>query len=411
VSAARWILGRQPIVDREGRIQAYELLFRTAGADTAEIRDGAAASAQVILGALSGIGLGEVLGGHRGFVNVGRDLLFSDAVELLPREHVVLELLEEVAPDAELARRCRALQQDGFALALDDHEPGPAWEAIYPSVEVVKLDLAGIPPERIADRLEPMLRRLSAWPMTLLAEKVESRRQLDRCLDLGFRLFQGFYFARPAVLERRRVDENAATLLRLLGQLTQDAETRAIEATIRESAGLTYKLLVLVNSVSLRGLQPIGTVRQAITRLGRQQMRRWVQLALFATAERRGLDDPMLDAAATRGAFLEQLARRHPRLGGGEAAEEAFMAGVLSLVDAVYDVTMQEVVDRLHLSSLVAGALLRREGVLGQILDMVERLERLDVHEAWARMERLGLSHEQVAAAQLAAFAWRASMA
>jgi len=405
MSEAKWLIGRQPILDREQRVRAYELLFRSAAGPPSAGFDPTHATASVILGALSGLGVESVLGGHRGYVNLDRELLFSDALLLLPPAAVVIELLETLAPDEQLAARCQELKAAGFTLALDDHTYDPAYEPLYPLVDVVKVDL------QLADRegLARSVEKLRAWPLALLAEKVETPRQFRECLDLGFDYFQGYHFARPATIERRRLDENGATLLRLMGLLVDDAEVDLIEGAVRQSPGLSYKLLTLVNSVAMASRERIRSLRQAITLLGRRQIRRWVQLALFATDERRGLDDPLLDMAAVRAALMEGLAKLHPGLDRSkEAAEQAFMIGILSLLDRVYSMTMEEVVRTLRLSEEVGAALLRREGALGQLLDAVERMELLDLDVALDGLATTGISRAEALRAQMRAFAWRA---
>jgi EAL and modified HD-GYP domain-containing signal transduction protein len=401
-----WLIGRQPILDRTGTVWAYELLFRSPKSGGADFKDASFATANVILGALSGFGISELLGGHRGFINVGRDLLFSESVEILPRDQVVLELLENVEPSHAVVQRCRGLKAAGFSMALDDHAYDPAYEELYRIVDLVKIDLLATKGAALEDTLE----RMRAFPLALLAEKVETPEQFRECLDLGFQYFQGYHFARPAVLQQRRIDEAGASLLKVLRLLTEDADTRVIEGAFRESPGLTYKLLVLVNSVSFGSRERIGTVRQAITMLGRAQMRRWLQLALFATDDRRGLDDPLVDMAAVRASFMEHLARLHPQLERTpDAVEQAFMAGVLSLLDRIFAISMEDVVERLHLSESIAQALQHRAGPLGELLLVAEQLEALDMEGAWSHLAAAGIPRERAFTALRLAFAWKAA--
>ncbi|HTP28206.1 MAG TPA: EAL domain-containing protein [Anaeromyxobacteraceae bacterium] len=402
----KWLIGRQPILNPQERVSGYELLFRTPLAQQAKIDDPSYATASVILGVLSGFGVQQILGGHRGFINVDREFLFSDAIELMPREQTVLEILETVEPSDAVVERCRHLASAGFHLALDDHQFDPAFERLYRLVEIVKVDLILSPVDKLAEAIA----QLRPYPIKLLAEKVETREQFRRCLDLGFHYFQGYYFARPAVLERRRVIESSGTLLKILRLLAQDADIRELELAFREGPDLTYRLLVLVNSVAFGFRERIASVRHAISILGRQQMRRWLQLALFASADQRGLDNPLLDAAAVRATFMERLACSLPdHRQGGDRPEQAFMVGVLSLLDALYDVSMAELVRVLNLSEEVSAALLERGGVLGSLLAIVERMERLETEEAWALLKGLGITQEQVSEAQWRAFAWRST--
>lgn len=402
MESATWLIGRQPILDREERVWGYELLFRSAEDPT--MPDATRASADVILGALSGMGVEALLGGKRGFVNVGQELLHSDALLLLPPQWMVIELLESIEPSEALLARCRALRGAGFALALDDHRYDPRFEPIYPWVDLVKVDLTLFPP----GELSAQVKLLRAWPPRLLAEKVETAAQFRACRDLGFELFQGYHFARPALVERKKLPEGGSAMLRLMALLQEDADVAKVEAAFRQSPGLTYRLLVLVNSVAVGSRERIRSVRQAITLLGRRQLKRWVQLALFSADGAHGLDDPLLDAAAVRAGFLEGLCQLHPRLRGvADAPEQGFLVGILSLLGAVYAVDMGEIVTQLRLADATAAALQKHEGTLGELLLLAERMERQELGPAFEQLGAMGISRARALEAQAAAFAWR----
>jgi len=401
------LIGRQPILDSNEKICAYELLFRSSHSLRADIPHHSIASAQVILNVLSGFGVQEILGGHRGFINVELDLLQSETVELLPADQIGLELLESLSVTPELVERCKALKAAGFFLALDDHTYDTSYEVLYPLIDMVKVDLLLTPVEC----LEPMLEKLRPYSCKLLAEKIETREMFELCRDLGFDFYQGFYFAKPSVIEKQRIDGAFTSLLKLLQLLMNDAELEEIETCLRHCPGLTYSLLLLVNSVAAATRKKISSVRHAVALLGRQQLKRWVQLALFTNDDSRGLENPMVDMAAVRGGMMEQLVRCHSTLQyDSDLADEAFLIGILSLLEWIYDVSVEEVVKSLNLSDEVSDALLRREGELGQVLACVEALEQMDFKGAWPRLEAMGFSHDQVLEAQCRSFQWKAKM-
>ena len=404
----KYLIGRQPILNRDEQICAYELLFRSAQSlTTANVSDASQATASVILNTMAGFGIQQILGKHRGFINLELEILMSDSLELLPKEMVVLELLETLEVTPELIERCRELKQSGFVLALDDHEFSPAYEELYQLVEIVKVDLMATP----VDSLGPVIEQYRGYPFKLLAEKVESKQEFLQCLDLGFDYFQGYYFAKPAVIEKKKIDEGGAALLRLMRQLMDDAEMEEIEKTFRSSPGLTYKLLLLVNSVSFAGLQKIQTVRHAISMLGRAQIKRWVQLALFASDGSHALENPLVDMAAVRGGFMEQLALICPALRGNkEAPDQAFMTGILSLLESIYDIPMDQIAAELNLSDEVKQALLGRNGTLGRFLALAEALEQADFVSAATVLGELSIPYSAVMNAQVKAYGWQQGM-
>lgn len=404
----KYLIGRQPILNRDEQICAYELLFRSADSlSSANVSDASQATASVILNTLAGFGIQQILGNHLGFINLELDILMSDSLELLPKDMVVLELLETLEVTPELLERCRELKEAGFVLALDDHDYDPIYEELYKIVEIVKVDLMATP----VDTLGATIECYRNYQFKLLAEKVESKEEFLKCLDLGFDYFQGYYFARPAVIEKKKIDEGGAALLKLMRQMMDDADIEEIEKTFRSSPGLTYKLLLLVNSVSFAGLQKIQTVRHAISMLGRAQIKRWVQLALFATDDSHAVENPLVDMAAVRGGFMEQMATVCPRLRGNQdAPDQAFMTGILSLLESLYDIPMGQIADELNLSEEVQLALVGREGVYGSLLALAEALEQVDFTTASELLGALSIPYSTVMEAQVKAYNWQAGM-
>ncbi|MCE1227098.1 MAG: EAL domain-containing protein [Geobacteraceae bacterium] len=407
-SEQKYLIGRQPILNRDEQICAYELLFRSAQSLTeANVSDASQATASVILNTLAGFGVKQILGKHLGFINLELDILMSDSLELLPKEMVVLELLETLEVTPTLIERCRELKEAGFVLALDDHDYDPVYEELYQIVDIVKVDLMATP----VDTLGATIECYRNYQFKLLAEKVESKEEFLKCLDLGFDYFQGYYFAKPAVIEKKKIDEGGAALLKLMRQLMDDAEMEEVEKTFRSSPGLTYKLLLLVNSVSFAGLQKIQTVRHAISMLGRAQIKRWVQLALFATDDSHAMENPLVDMAAVRGGFMEQMATACPRLRGNrEAADQAFMTGILSLLESLYDIPMGQIAEELNLSEDVQQALVSREGIFGNLLALSEALEQVDFVKASELLGVLSIPYSTVMDAQMKAYNWQAGM-
>jgi c-di-GMP-related signal transduction protein len=190
-------LALQPIFDRELRLYAYELLFRASDAEDALVKDDHGASATVMHHVFNKLGADAVLGPHLGFINLDAAMLASSVIERLPKDRVVLEILETVEVNADLIARCAALAHQGFRLALDDFSGQETrFEPLLPIVDVIKVDL-----HRVArGALAQTTARLRRWPAQLLAEKIDSEEQVQRCLDLGYDLFQGYHLGRPRLI-------------------------------------------------------------------------------------------------------------------------------------------------------------------------------------------------------------------
>ncbi|MHB1291705.1 MAG: EAL and HDOD domain-containing protein [Sulfuricella sp.] len=394
-------LGRQPILDRDQHIVAYELLFRSSSQGlSANVTDDLLATAHVITRAFSELGIASVLGGKKGFINISADLLLSDMIELLPQDKVVIELLETIQVDEQIISRCRELKAMGFSLALDDFGGDPQFEPLFDIVEVVKFDL----PQMGQEALEKHVSHIKRWPVKLLAEKVENIDQAIQCKGLGFDLFQGYYFARPVILSGRRADSSKLALMRLLGLVLNDANTPEIEQVFKHDPSLSYNLLRLVNSVAMGMRCKISSLRQAIVVLGRQQLQRWLQLLLFVN-QGGDIQNPLLELAATRGKLMELLAMElSPQ--DRDSHDRAFMTGIMSLLDTLLGMPMEEVVQQVNLASDVENALLNHEGKLGGLLLLVEKMEQNDFDTAEGLLADMQLNLGNLMQAQIEAMRW-----
>lgn len=400
-AATHFFLGRQPILDRNGDIHAYELLFRSGDVNAAHVIDDHRATLQVIARAFSELGIQAVVGDALGFINLDPALLSCDIVDILPSERIVLELLETTQFNEEAIECCRQLHAKGYRLALDDITAlEPALQPILPYVSYVKVDLIDVPEASLAKLVE-QLRPLN---VTLVAEKVETRQQFETCRRLGFDHFQGYYFAHPEVMSGRHIDPARQQMLRLSQLLYSDAEVARIEAVFKEDSKLTYNLLRLVNSVAMGMRTRIGSVHQAVLLMGRRQLQRWLSLLLFAHRDGQGFPDPLSVMAACRGRFMELLA-------AGDAAsadltDQAFMTGMISLLDVALDIPMTRIVDELHLADPIRGALLDRSGRLGELLRLMECVECCDTACLNVQLARLDVTLDQLTRAEIDAMTW-----
>lgn len=371
-------LGRQPILDREERLFAYELLFRNgpiSAGNHARILDPTHATATVITNAFTEFSVSDVLGPYRGFINVDYELLFSDLIEVLPQQVVVLEILEHVEPTPEVLTRCQQLRDKGFTLAVDDViQAGADYCPLLALAEIIKVDILQLD----AEQLRALVARLKPLGKTLLAEKVETSEQMALCRSLGFDLFQGYFFAKPTIITGKRLNPSQLALLRLLGLLMEDAETSDVEKAFKVEAGLTVNMLRLTNSVSAGMASRITSLRHAITVLGRRQLQRWVQLLIYTTPKGgKQAFNPLLQLAATRGRLMELLADRLQSR-NREFADHAFMVGIMSLMPALLGVAMAEILAQLPVVPRVKQALTSYGGQIGDLLRLVEATEQTD---------------------------------
>lgn len=365
-------LARQPIVDRTGALYGFELLFRSGDGANPQHMDGMLATSTVMGNVLNELGVQQVLGRLRGFLNVDGRFLSSQLLELLSPEQIVLEILESTTIDQALIDRCRALRERGFQLALDDYDGDFARiEPLLPLISMVKVDLGSVQTADLAAVCEP----LRACGASLVAEKVETQAQFEHCRELGMHYFQGYHFARPELLSAKRSVRGRTSMLRLLSLVYNDAELPEIEEEFKRNPQLGYNLLRLVNSAAAGLSTKIASIKHGLVMLGRRQLQVWLQLLLY-TGERgdRFIASPLLQTAATRGRLMESIAW-HEDPNGEQYHDYAFMTGMLSLVDVLLGFPRAEIIDQLNLADEVREALLDGSGRLGRVLRLVELLE------------------------------------
>jgi len=361
-------LARQPILDLKGSVVGYELLFREgpAGFLTAINSDRASMTtmdSSLLLGAAS------LTSGKRAFINCTRELLVGGLVTLLPPDLTVLEVLEDVVPDREVLLSCRRLRAQGYALAMDDFVAKDSASPLLDLVRYVKVDLRATS----HDEQRSIVRELSHRAIDLVAEKVESREEYDFAVSLGFRLFQGFYFCRPVTLATRDIPATANSYMRLL-RASQSAELDLadLEKLIRPEVALCYRLLRYLNSAAF-GLYPVRSIRHALTLLGEQEVRKWIALVTTAMLAKNKPAE-LVRMAMVRGRFCELHA-------SGNGEEDYFLAGLFSLLDAMLDRPMENLVHDLPISDACRTALLGGRNHIADCIRFCVNCERGDFQQ------------------------------
>ncbi|NRR34333.1 EAL domain-containing protein [Oxalobacteraceae bacterium] len=397
-------LGRQPILDRNQGLFGYELLFRNAPVGPANITSNLTATASVIAHA-SQLGMEKTIGDALGFVNVDADVIMSDIFSFLPRERVVLEIVETMKASEPVLTRMAELVSQGFRFALDDVTVDTGHVSDFlPLVEYVKMDMRNLPLSNLM-KLAP---RFKQDGKKLVAEKVETREEFKNCLDLGFDYFQGYYFAKPVIMSGKKLSPSQLAVMELMTLVTSDADNLEIERAIKRDVSLALNLLRLVNTPAVGARQRIDSLSQAVTILGRRQLQRWLQIMLYAEPSKRGHSmTPLLMLATTRGRLLELLANKlRPSQRG--VADTAFTVGIMSLMDTLFGIPMAEILTQIPVGEDVADALMFRGGFYGDLLKLAECIERIEEMEDHIvpTLRDLAMSTDELVELEMAAFEW-----
>ncbi len=387
------LVGRQPIYGGDVDVFAYELLYRGGDANQANFADGDSATANVMLNTMLEIGLEQIVGNQLAFINMTSNLILGRLCETLPKEQVVLEVLENVEPTAEIVEALTDLSRQGYTIALDDFIYHESLQPLVAIANIVKVDVMALSHEEI----EEHVRWLRQYPVKLLAEKVETHEDFEFCRRLGFEYFQGYFFCKPNVVSGTRVPANRIAILMLLAKLQEeDVEIPKLEKEIKADVSLSYKLLRYVNSASCGLPRTVDSIGQAACMVGIDKLRMWVTLMSLASMEEKPFE--LLVTATVRAHMCEQLGRDL----NCEPIEQCFTVGLFSVLDGFFDCELPEVLQSLPLSLDVRNALLDREGLLGEILECVIAFEQGE----WKAVESAPVDLGVVQHAYLEAIQW-----
>lgn len=363
-------MGRQPIFGRENQLLGYELLYRDfTSKNSAAVVDGDLATASVLSNALLEMGLERVIGDSRAFVNFTKSYLTG--VKEIPsgQDRVVIEVLENVDIDESVVEGLQRLSERGYLIALDDFQYSTEWEACLEIADIVKVDVLALSGEEVSEQV----RLLKKYGVKLLAEKVEDHETHQMCMELGFEMFQGYYYAKPKLIEGHKTQASHTALLRTLGAVNdEEAEVEDIADAVSQDAMLTHKLIRYVNSSAFGRRYEVESPSQVIVYLGKQEVRSIVTLLLLTSIE----DKPslLMKTALVRAKACQNLAEAL----GIENNGSYFTAGLLSMLDALLDRPLSSIMKELPLKEELKSAIINHEGPMGACLKIVTAYERLE---------------------------------
>ncbi len=381
-------VARQPIFDRNMRVAGYELLFRDAQGNRATADDDDAARA-VILSALTEVGLKQIIGTRTGWIRVTPGLIDSGLVALLP-EQAILEISAEHGVDEELVNTVDGLKRAGRIVSIDHFRYTPETEPLLRLVDIVKLDLVALGRGQVR-RQVARIRRIG---LKVVANRVENKADHVACKEAGCDLFQGYFFCRPEVMQSRSIDANRLAVLDLLAVL-QDPRIQLedLQKRIVLDVGLSVRLLRYINSAYFGLRQPVRSINQALALLGLQRIRPWVALTLLASIDDKPTE--LTITALSRARFCELAADER----GYESGNEMFTVGLLSVLDALMDLPIEEAVSSLPLDQRARDAIVMHAGPMGELLECLVALETADFDRAESILPKAGPLH-------MSALAW-----
>jgi EAL and modified HD-GYP domain-containing signal transduction protein len=392
-------IARQPIFSQAKKIQAYELLFRDGIVDFFPKIDDSSATSRVLSSTFFSSDIEQITNGKKAFINFNRDLINQRIPQLFPSQITTIEILEDVEPDEPFLESCRYLSSKGYKIALDDFQYRRDLDALIPIADIIKMDFLSTDP----DTLREYVHLFSRKGHILLAEKVETMEQFKMACDMGFTYFQGYFFSKPELMRETEIPAIKMNLLQIMSEAENDGfRINEMERLIERDVGISYKLLRYLNSPFFRTRNEIRSIRHAILMLGEKGLRRFLSVIVMSELSQ-DKPDELIKSSIIRAKLCENLGVLKNR---GIDPSQLFTLGLFSLIDAILDSPMEQVLTRLPLSRDIKDALLHRESCLIPYLRLAESYERGNWDEVAILGSSLGIDTKRLPEIYFRALGW-----
>lgn len=382
----------QPILNTKKGIFGYELLYRSSVRSVNyDAEDGSTATRELLATAFGDIGIKKITGGKRSFVNFPAPLIADNIPLLYSKNILVVEVLEDVEPSRVNLEALERLKKQGYMIALDDFNYTSTYDTMIQLADIIKIDFRQHEDHEELRRMLRRIRRIGA--KVLLAEKVETEEEFQEAMEMGFSLFQGYFFSHPKLhsgLHLRPMEMSRLQLLRCLAE--DELDFKKIASIMKRDVVLSHKLLRIVNS-SHYGLSFFVTsILHALTILGTEGTRKWISFSILQDSHGES-EQELSRMSLTRGLFMEKLTGplRRPR-----DKETFFLMGLFSMADVLMRAPMEEVLSQTNLSSRLTDPLLTGEGELAELLQIVIGYELADWSQASLVIEKYRLNENQL---------------
>lgn len=395
-------VARQPILNSKRHTLGYELLFRDGEQNSfPQHVDADRATYRLIVENFLSIGTNPAIGHSRCFINFPYNTLIRRLPLTLPKQKIVIEVLETCLPTDELLEAMMELHGKGYLIALDDFVYSPEWERFLPYVHIIKLDIMAMGIDQACAVVKKQLAKGSR--KRYLAERVETEQEFRAARDAGFRFFQGYFFSKPEIIKQRYVSPKHVIAMQLFQEVSKEqVNFDRVEQLVAKDVALSYKLLRFVNSMTERLEVPISSFRQALVYLGQDKLKIFVSLAVASYISTHKPKE-LYNLSLQRAQFCQLMAIRRQFT---EHKDQAFLIGLFSVLDALLDISLEVIVDQLPLTESVKDAINKRLGPFGELLNLEECFEKADWQGVQHYCELLGLHYEEVTRDLNAAQRW-----
>lgn len=398
-------IARQPIFNTRVKVVAYELLYRSSLENFSTITDGDAATLTVVNNTALSMDLQTLTDGKKAFINFTKKLIVDEIPTIFSKDTIVIELLEDIIPDAPFMKACRSLKEKGYLLALDDFVVANAAVSheLLDIVDIIKVDFM------LSSHAEQrdIVNRFSNGRVLFLAEKVETSEDFDRAVACGYSYFQGYFFAKPVVVQAKDIKTFQGHYALVLTEITKDEpDYHKLTEIIETDVALTYKLLRLINSPAFYSTTRIKSINHALVRLGQKEIRKWVAILMLRDMSK-DKPDEIIRQSLIRAKMAESIG---VSMGLAAKKHELFLVGVFSMIDVIMDRPIIEVLNELPLSDEIKDALLGVDNWLFSVLRLIYLYEKADWETFDYVCVRMKIKGSQISDEYYAAVQWASKL-
>lgn len=393
-------LGRQPIFDINGNVVAYEILFRNSNNNFYIEQDGNNATIDVIVNTFYSLGVNNVTGGKRAFINFTKELIQRELATVLPPDILTVEILENIEPTEEVVLACKSLKNKGYTIALDDFVFEDKYIKLIELADIIKIDFTltkGTDRKKVIDRI-------NNHNIKYLAEKVETLEEYEEAKRYGYTYFQGYFLSKPKILKGRDIPKNEVVILKIMEHLKEEnIDYEYLTNLIMKDVSTSYKLIKYINSSYFSIKNKVKSIKQAIAFLGKDELKKWLYIVMLGNISQ-GEPNELTNTSLVRAKFCENILIYCEE--STNKVSDGYIMGLVSLMDCMLHVPMREITNELGLSDEVAKALNGEESYLNNILRIVIAYEREDWSNVVKYSKIQGLKFESIAEAYIDAVIW-----
>ncbi|QOP46595.1 EAL and HDOD domain-containing protein [Sulfurimonas paralvinellae] len=371
-------VARQPILDKNSDICAYEVLYRDAD-QSSKFDNDRHASASVISSVLNKFGTKKILGDKRAFVKVDEKILLNDIIFSIPKEFFIFSIFASVAMNERIVERIAQLHAKGYLLAIDNIDLNDdVLEKYLPVIPYIGYFKVFVKDD---EGIKQNIKRLHAKDIKVIGVKIEDEETFELAKKLGCDAFEGYYFAQPKIMENAEYNPTRMAVLRLYNILMEDRNIDEAADEFEKNPEITVQLLQFINSAAFSFRKKISSIHHVIVLIGRIQLAKWLMLMIYSKSVASGIEtSPLMLMVKNRTELMERILKEIRPDARSNMLGEAYMVGVLSLMDTLFSMPLEEILKNINVSEDVENALLHDKGLFGEIYKVVRSTEHMDIN-------------------------------